>query len=211
MGDGNEFVGARPRPPLPPYRPSLPMNSAIGLFSGVLLGFGFVLCKERIDRRISAPGDAQIYLDLPELGVMPLDEVAVSWQISNGLQPHRSGASLPRKSAVSSSLGDGPELATWKRKPSLLAECTRTTLTSILLPSQNGEGPQVIVLTSPCPGDGKTTVACNLSIAVAEIGRRVLLIDGDMRLPTLHKVFGVGANCGLSCVVWSVTSLRPVH
>ena len=210
MRDSNVLVVDRARPPLRPYRPSLPMNSAIGLFSGVLLGFGFVLCKERIDRRIIAPGDAQAYLDLPELGVMPLDEAAVPWQISNGSQPRRPGASLPRKSAVSSSLGDGPELATWKRKPSLLAECTRTTLTSILLPSQNGEGPQVIVLTSPSPGDGKTTVACNLSIAVAEIGRRVLLIDGDLRRPRLHKVFGVSNNWGLSDVLWADTSLETV-
>src|SRR5216683_1996175 len=210
MRDSNVLVVDRARPPLRPYRPSLPMNSAIGLFSGVLLGFGFVLCMERIDRRIIAPGDAQAYLDFPELGVMPLDEAAVPWQISNGSQPRRPGASLPRKSAVSSSLGDGPELATWKRKPSLLAECTRTTLTSILLPSQNGEGPQVIVLTSPSPGDGKTTVTCNLSIAVAEIGRRVLLIDGDLRRPRLHKVFGVSNNWGLSDVLWADTSLETV-
>ena len=210
MRDSNVLVVDRARPPLRPYRPSLPMNSAIGLFSGVLLGFGFILCKERIDRRIIAPGDAQTYLDLPELGVIPLDEAAVPLQISNGSQPHRSGAALPRKSAVSSPLGDGPELATWKRKPSLLAECTRTTLTSILLPSQNGEGPQVIVLTSPCPGDGKTTVACNLSIAVAEIGRRVLLIDGDLRRPRLHKVFAVGNSWGLSDVLWAETSLDAV-
>jgi len=62
------------------------MNSAIGLFSGVLLGFGFVLFRERVDRRIVAPGDAQVYLDLPELGVIPVDEAAVAWQIPNRVQ-----------------------------------------------------------------------------------------------------------------------------
>jgi polysaccharide biosynthesis transport protein len=205
MRDSNVVVVDRAKPPLLPYRPNLPMNSAVGLFSGVLLGFGFVMLRERIDRRISAPGDAQVYLDLPELGVIPLDEAATR-QLSGGLQPQRSF--IPAGSAKKSGLSDCPELATWKRKPSLVAECVRTTLTSILLPSQNGEGPRVIVLTSPAPGDGKTTVSCNLAIAVAEIGRKVLLIDGDLRRPRLHKVFGVNNNWGLSDLLWAGTQLE---
>ena len=195
MRDSNVMVVDRARPPLLPYRPSLPMNSAIGLCSGVLFGFGFVLLRERVNRKISAPGDAQVFLDLPELGVIPLDETAIPRQISNGLRPRRPAPALPAWKP------DCPELATWKRKPSMVAECARTTLTSILLPNENGEGPQLIVITSPCPGDGKTTVACNLSIAVAEIGRKVLLIEGDLRRPRLNKVFGVGNNWGLSDVL----------
>jgi succinoglycan biosynthesis transport protein ExoP len=205
MRDSNVMVVDRARPPLLPYRPSLPMNSAIGLCGGALFGFGFVLLRERVNRRISAPGDAQVYLDLPELGVIPLDETAVSRQVPNGLRPRRPAPVLPawKKS-------DGPELATWKRKPSMVAECARTTLTSILLPNENGEGPQVIVITSPCPGDGKTTVACNLSIAVAEIGRKALLIEGDLRRPRLNSVFGVGNHWGLSDVLRGDGALENV-
>src|SRR5260221_5682597 len=106
MRDSNVMVVDRARPPLLPYRPSLPMNSAIGLCIGVLFGLGFVLVRDRLNRRISAPGDAQDYLDLPELGVIPLDETAVPLQIPNRVQPHRSAPSLPRDSAVTSSLGD---------------------------------------------------------------------------------------------------------
>ena len=211
MRDSNVIVIDRARPPLLPYRPSLPMNSAIGLLSGVFLGFAFVLLRERLDRRISAPGDAQVYLDLPELGVIPLDgEPAVSWPNTKLLHLHRS-ARAPLPAAVKPAAnGEGPELATWKRKPSLIAECARTTLTSILLPTQDGDQPQVVVLTSPNMGDGKTTVACNLSIAMAEIGRKVLLMDGDLRRPRLHKVFHEGNTWGLSDLLWSETPLDSI-
>jgi succinoglycan biosynthesis transport protein ExoP len=208
MRDSNVLVVDRAKPPLLPYRPSLPINSAIGLFSGVFLGFGFVMLRERIDRRISAPGDAQVFLDLPELGVLPLDESGLSRQISRGAHSHQPAKSLPAESAKRSSLRDCPELATWKRRPSLLAECARTTLISLLLPSEDGDRPRVLVFTSPSPGDGKTTVACNLSIAMAEIGHKVLLIDGDLRRPRLHKVFNMANTWGLSDVLWSDTSLE---
>jgi len=209
MRASNVLVVDPAKPPLLPYRPSIPINSAIGLFSGVFLGFGFVLLRERVDRRISAPGDSQTYLELPELGVIPLDEAVISRQIGNGSQPHRSPALHPG-SPSRTPLGDCPELATWKRKPSLVAECARTTLTSILLPTHDGDRPQVVVLTSPCPGDGKTTVACNLSIAMTEIGRKVLMIDGDLRKPRLHKVFSVANSWGLSDVLWAETPIETV-
>lgn len=210
MRDSNVLVVDHAKPPLRPYRPSLPMNSAIGLFSGALLGFGFVLLRERIDRKISGPGDTQIYLDLPELGVIPLDETVIAPQVSYGTNGRRRPASpLPLTDSRPGG-NDCPELATWKRKPSLVAECTRTTLTSILLPNQNEDGPRVIVLTSPGPGDGKTTVACNLSIAIAEIGRKVLLIEGDLRRPRLHKVFGLTNNWGLRDTLRSDAPLENI-
>ena len=210
LRDSNVMVIDRAKSPFLPYRPSLLMNSAIGLFSGVLLGFGFVVVRERLDRRISGPGDAQVYLDLPELGVIPLDEPAIA--LNNSDRPRLQGSTPATLSGsvTASSANDTPELATWKRKPSLIAECVRTTLTSILLPSKDGDLPQVVVLTSPCPGEGKTTVACNLSIAMAEIGFKVLLIDGDLRRPRLQKVFGVTNSWGLSDVLWADTALDTV-
>src|SRR5258708_12551883 len=126
MRASNVLVVDPAKPPLLPYRPSYPMNSAIGLFGGVFLGFGFVLLRERLDRRISAPGEAQGYLDLPELGVIPLDEAAGSRQISNVLQPLRPTAGLPAGSARKSPLAYSPPLSTRTPKPPFLAECAPT-------------------------------------------------------------------------------------
>jgi len=209
MRDSNVLVIDRARPPLLPYRPNLPTNLSIGLFSGILLGFGFVLLRERLDPRISAPGDAQVYLDLPELGAIPLAELPAPQPITKGFYARpRLSPALPGEQLCSPD--DCPELATWQRKPSLLAECVRTTLTSILLPTQDGSHPRVVVLTSPCPGDGKTTVASNLSIAMAEICQKVVLIDGDLRRPRLHKVFGISNDWGLSDVLRGSTALEAI-
>jgi capsular exopolysaccharide synthesis family protein len=89
-------------------------------------------------------------------------------------------------------------LATWQRKPSLVAESFRAALTSILFSGQNGDRPRVIVFTSPNPGEGKSTVVSNLGIALAEINQRVLLIDGDLRKPRLQEIFSLPAQTGLS-------------
>ena len=90
------------------------------------------------------------------------------------------------------------ELTTWNHKSSLVAESFRTLLTSILFSGQNGDRPRVLVLTSASPKEGKTTVVCNLGIAMAEISHTVLLIDADMRRPRLHDVFNIENGRGLS-------------
>jgi capsular exopolysaccharide synthesis family protein len=89
------------------------------------------------------------------------------------------------------------ELVTWP-KPSVLADSFRATATSILYAGENGGQPGVIVLTSASPREGKTTVASNLALALAEIGWPVLLVDGDLHKGRLHEIFEVSNAWGLS-------------
>jgi capsular exopolysaccharide synthesis family protein len=98
-------------------------------------------------------------------------------------------------------LKDCLELVTWNRKPSIIAESFRATMTSILFSGGNGDRPKILVITSPSPQEGKSTVISNLAIALAEIHHRVLLIDADMRLPRIHTIFDVPNTFGLSDVL----------
>ncbi|MBI3668687.1 MAG: polysaccharide biosynthesis tyrosine autokinase [Acidobacteria bacterium] len=217
MRASNVLVVDAAKPPFLPYKPNVPVNSALGLLCGTFLGFGFVVFRTRLDRSIQAPGDVQVYLNLPELGVIPLAEISETRWIS-GRTPGKRTPLLAKSltsdngapGRAASDPSDCLELVTWKHKPSPLAESFRATLTSILLPSQNGDHPQVIVVSSPSPAEGKTTVASNLSIAVAEIGRRVLLIDGDLRQPQLHKILGVSNSWGLSDILLSDSPIESV-
>jgi polysaccharide biosynthesis transport protein len=90
------------------------------------------------------------------------------------------------------------ERIAWEQKDCEFSESFRAVLASILLPVRHGESPRVFVVTSPRPGEGKTTVSSNLAIALAEIKHRVLLIDGDLRRPRLHEIFDLANTTGLS-------------
>jgi capsular exopolysaccharide synthesis family protein len=179
------------------------MNAAVGVFGGLFLGLGFVFFRESIDRRIHAPGEAQVYLNVTELGVTTTADRMPSRQIAGTGWTNRFLALLP-----TTNLTDQSEpLLPWNRDASTSADCYRSIVTSMLFTGQNGDNPRVVVVTSPCQGDGKTTVASHLSCAVVEIGKTVLLIDGDLRRPRLHELFGLSNHQGLSHVLQTDTPL----
>lgn len=177
---------AQAEPPLDPDRPNIPLNLSIGLFGGFVMAVGFVMLSEQSNSHIRGPGEAGLYLNLPELGAVPS---------AGSLEPalHR---------ILRSGNGDrSVERITWEQRFSRVSESFRAIVASILSAEQNGDRTDVLVITSPLPGEGKTTVASNLGIALAGIRGRVLLIDGDMRRPRLHKVFGLANSWGLSDIL----------
>jgi capsular exopolysaccharide synthesis family protein len=160
--------------PARPFKPNIAVNSLLGATSGLLLAALLVFVRERADRSFKSPGDVSNYLQLPELGIIP------------------SGADQLRLN------GNRVELASWKQRPSLVAESFRATLASILVSVDARDRSTVLLLTSPGPGEGKTTVSTNLAIALARTGREVLLIDADLRKPRIHEIFGLSNDAGLS-------------
>jgi capsular exopolysaccharide synthesis family protein len=183
-------------PPRGPYKPSPFMNSALGFLSGIFIGVVFIVMRERADRTIREPGEAQYFLDLSELGIIPSADSDPTRR-RRLLQTHRPESATPDQLA----------LVTRDRKPSVMAESFRTVLTSILFCSQNGTRPHVLVLASAYPKEGKTTCVSNLAIALTEIHQRVLLIDGDMRRPRVHEIFELENKPGLGDLLRQPTPL----
>jgi capsular exopolysaccharide synthesis family protein len=195
-----------------PYKPDVYRFVSMGLLSGILLGVGLVVLRERADRTLHDPGDIAFYLHLPELGVVPtarLDQLMRGRKIGN--TPRGQLPTLDLKNNGNEAevlLGDSVELVTWLRKKSLISESFRTTLTSILFSAHCGERPKILVLTSASPKEGKTTVVSNLGIALAEINHKVLIVDADLRRPRMHKVFELKDNdTGLSDLLLSAGPL----
>ena len=190
------------RAPKRPSKPNLLMNLGLGLLGGCGIGVALVLFRERADGSIRVPGSIPVYLNLRELGVIPSaaaepDLPALSMQKTWRALP--SAASDSRQRAKSpGAMIERVELATWNRKSSVLAESFRATLTSILSSGHTPDDRQVILVTSPSPQEGKSTVITNLAIALAEIDQRVLLIDADLRRPRLHTILNQANTWGLS-------------
>lgn len=209
LRSSNLRVVDRARPSSFPYKPNILVNLVLGLLGGCIAGVGLVLARDYLNRSIQVPGEARTYLKIPELGVIPSSTVESNRPMIDRLQ-HLIPSSLRSSSSQDHSCDDGSsnvELVTWKNKPSLLAESFRTTLTSILFSSDQERSVPTLAVTSSMPSEGKTTVTSNLGIALAEINRRVLIIDADMRKPRIHKIFEVANIWGLSDLLQEQTSI----
>ena len=204
---GNVRVVDPAKPPTAPASPSLRIDCALGLLLGLFLGVAVVLIRERADRTLQHPGDSQFWTNLPELGAIPSAGFEGS-RLYGGYHRAKLPAESPgRDVMVVPGRGKGSvELTTWQHSPSVMAEAFRNVLTSILFIGENGSSPRMLVFTSAASGDGKTTVVSNLGIDLAEIGRRVLIIDSDMRRPRQHAIFDVPNDVGLSTLLKSQES-----
>lgn len=168
-----------------PSKPRKPTVLAIALMLGMVLGTGLGLTREWADHRLRTPDDVTDSLGVTVLGVVP----------------HNAGRqSLPMRGR-----------AVHLEPMSVFAEAFRTIRTAIFFGAP-ADAAKSILVTSPEPGDGKSTSASNLAIAMAQAGHRTILLDADFRKPTQHLVFEIEQKTGVNDVLGGDILLRDaVH
>jgi tyrosine-protein kinase Etk/Wzc len=163
---------------------------ALGLILGLMAGVGAAVLMDGLNTSITRRSDVERSLQVPGLGVIPKfggpNKVTDAARLLPGKKSGGNGKS---------SRSEG--LITLIDPRSASAEAFRTLRTNLIF-SQAVQTLRSIVVTSPSPGEGKTTTAANLAVSFAQQGMRVLIIDCDLRRARLHKVFGIPREPGLT-------------
>ncbi len=182
------------RTPAGPAEPNIPRNLGFAFVLGLTSGIGLAFLLEGMDNTVRTPEQAQEISGLPSLGMIPL-----------GSKNNSEAGS--KQGLIVASSKEAVELITQSRPQSQMAESYRALRTSLLLTSL-GAPPKTILITSALPREGKSTTSINTAIVLAQKGVRVLLIDADLRRPSVHKTLGLGPRIGLSNVLTGGASLQ---
>ena len=193
------------RSPAIPIEPRRRSTAAVGLVLGSLAGIGFAFFKDRNSEVLRLPGDTSRYLNLHELGVIPSSKAGSSYlsTVSQSM-PWAANRSNGEQNK------DALSLARWDDDFSLMAEAYRSATLSILFTEAATKKTRMYVIASPNASDGKTSVTCNLGVALSKSKLRVLLIDGDLRRPTLHNALGVPNRFGLRDLLRDQTAIEGI-
>ncbi|MBC7793788.1 MAG: polysaccharide biosynthesis tyrosine autokinase [Clostridia bacterium] len=174
------------RVPDRPIRPRVRVNIMIAVVLGLLIGAAVAWLVDRWDNTLKSQQQVEKILAVSFLGIVPTIKTAQDGR----------GRALDL-AARDHFILDNPR--------SSVAECCRSIRTNLMFMSPE-KPKQSLMITSAGPREGKSTFVVNLSYAIAQSGKRVLVIDSDMRKPRLHKSFGVGNDYGLSNLILGETS-----
>jgi polysaccharide biosynthesis transport protein len=182
------------RTPGSPAEPNIPRNLGFAFVLGLTSGVGLAFLLEGIDNTVRTPEQAQAISGLPSLGMIPMGS-------------KNSADNGSKRGLIVTGTKEPVELVTQSRPQSQMAESYRALRTSLLL-TMLGAPPKTILITSALPREGKTTTSINTAVVLAQKGTRVLLIDADLRRPSIHKALGLGPRVGLSNVLTGGATLQ---
>lgn len=170
---------ARPETPELPSFPRLWMTLTAAISTGLALSLGIAFLRELMDTSVRSPRDISRVGQMNLLGMVPHEND----------DPQAAGSRLP--------------LVIFEAPHSIIAEQLRQVRTR-LQHAASLDTTRSILITSPSPGDGKSTIACNLAAGLALNGRRILLVDANFRRPELHRVFNLSNENGFSDALTSL-------
>jgi capsular exopolysaccharide synthesis family protein len=180
---------------LPSAKPRFPnwiLNIAIGILGGLTLGVITAFIKESLDDSIVNSNQIESLTRMPVLGSIPKFNSTLDQPATKGQRE----LEAPVQNSIGAVAGSDSQAD----------EAYRALRTAILL-SQPGSPPRSLLVTSPLPSEGKTTTCHNLAVCFALLGKRVLMIDADMRKPAIHRRAGTSNASGLSTLLTS--TLHP--
>ena len=169
-----------------PVSPVLTLTLALGGVVGLFCGTGLAYVVRIADRTFHNPNELRQALGLPIMGQIP------PLVVQNGKAGKDAGEEVV--------FPIDPTLISYHRPRSRHAEAFRGLRTALFFNAHVGQH-KVIQITSPNPKDGKSTMAANLAICMAQSGKKVMLVDCDLRNPTVHKLFGLKNSVGASDVI----------
>lgn len=172
-------------PPLIPYKPNILFNIVIAAIMGLMTGILLAFGFEHFDRTIRDEEDIRKRFPVPFMGKIPI--------------------------ASSSELKKLDKIV-YTNPLSKISEAFRVLKTSVLYTKQNQFTPKTLLVTSTQPLEGKTTISCNLALTMVQSGSRVILVDADLRRPSLHMIFLANTKNGngLSTYLHSATNVEDI-